>query len=36
LVEQPIVAEDGYVTIPDTPGLGVQMDEKAMARYLLG
>ena len=36
LVEEPIDAVNGYVTIPDRPGLGVQMNERAVEQYLLG
>jgi D-galactarolactone cycloisomerase len=24
---------DGYLTVPDTPGLGAQIDQAAVARY---
>ena len=32
IVESPII-EDGYVTVPDRPGLGVTLNEKAVAEY---
>ena len=28
----PLVAEDGYITVPDRPGLGLELDEAALAR----
>jgi L-alanine-DL-glutamate epimerase-like enolase superfamily enzyme len=27
---------EGYITIPDGPGLGVELDEQAIAKYLPG
>ena len=35
LVDEPIEAVDGHVTIPDKPGLGVEMDEQAVGKYCL-
>lgn len=29
---QPVI-EDGYMLVPDAPGLGVDLDEEAIARY---
>ncbi len=28
-----LVAEDGYIALPTAPGLGLDIDEKALARY---
>ncbi|MHB1007461.1 MAG: mandelate racemase/muconate lactonizing enzyme family protein [Chloroflexota bacterium] len=33
LVKTPIEAVDGYVTIPDGPGLGIEIDEEAVRRF---
>jgi L-alanine-DL-glutamate epimerase-like enolase superfamily enzyme len=33
LLQQPLQAVDGYVAVPDGPGLGIQVDEDAIARY---
>ena len=33
LIEEPIPIEDGYVPLPTAPGLGVSLDEAAVARY---
>ena len=27
---QPLVVEDGYITLPETPGLGIDLDEEAL------
>jgi len=27
---------DGLVTVPDTPGLGIEMDMKAVEKYRVG
>jgi L-alanine-DL-glutamate epimerase-like enolase superfamily enzyme len=35
LLEEPIRIEDGYLHLPDRPGLGVQLDEHKLARYRL-
>jgi len=29
----PFKVENGYIKIPDKPGLGLELDEEAMARY---
>ena len=29
------VAADGYIELPETPGLGIRLDEEAVARYTL-
>jgi L-alanine-DL-glutamate epimerase-like enolase superfamily enzyme len=33
-IEKPIV-EDGYVTVPDTPGLGVELNEDVVREHLV-
>lgn len=33
LVRPAFRAVDGYVTVPETPGLGVELDEETLARY---
>ncbi len=33
LLKEPIRAVDGYVTVPDKPGLGVEIDPAALDRY---
>jgi D-galactarolactone cycloisomerase len=33
LVREPMAVRDGFVTVPDTPGLGLEVDEEAVARY---
>ena len=33
LLKKPIAVQDGYMPVPDGPGLGVQVDEKAIAKY---
>jgi len=33
LVEDPLDVKDGYVKVPDKPGLGVTLDEEALERY---
>jgi len=33
LFREPILAQDGRVTVPDRPGLGLEVDEGALARY---
>ena len=33
LVTNMIPFEDGFVTVPDTPGLGVELDEELIAKY---
>lgn len=36
LVKQPLTVEKGHVRVPTTPGLGVELDESALARYRIG
>lgn len=33
LLKSPIAAKDGVVAVPDGPGLGIEIDEDALARY---
>jgi L-alanine-DL-glutamate epimerase-like enolase superfamily enzyme len=33
LCVEPIVMRDGYVAVPDGPGLGVDVDEKIVEKY---
>lgn len=33
LLAEPLAPVDGYVAVPDTPGLGIQVDEKALERH---
>ena len=33
LLKKPIEVQDGYMPVPDRPGLGAAVDEKAIARY---
>lgn len=35
IFREPILAANGTVTVPDRPGLGLELDEKAVARYRL-
>lgn len=32
LFKEPLVFEDGYLTVPRRPGLGLELDEAAFAR----
>ena len=34
LLSKPLV-KDGYAIVPEGPGLGVELDERALARYAL-
>jgi L-alanine-DL-glutamate epimerase-like enolase superfamily enzyme len=36
LVKQPLPVKDGYVILPDTPGIGVELDENALAKFATG
>ncbi|MEO7001546.1 MAG: o-succinylbenzoate synthase [Ktedonobacterales bacterium] len=36
LIRDPLLVEQGAMQIPDTPGLGVTLDEDALARYTIG
>ncbi len=33
LVKEPLKVEDGYITVPDKPGLGIELNEEAFAKY---
>jgi D-galactarolactone cycloisomerase len=33
LITQPIEQRDGWVTIPDGPGLGIEIDRSVIERY---
>lgn len=33
IVKNPVMIRDGYVYVPDLPGLGVELDEKKIAKY---
>jgi D-galactarolactone cycloisomerase len=33
LFTEPVKAVDGVVTVPDRPGLGLELDERALAKY---
>ena len=33
LVREPFAQRDGWVTVPDSPGLGVEIDERVVERY---
>jgi L-alanine-DL-glutamate epimerase-like enolase superfamily enzyme len=28
-----LISRDGYLTVPDGPGLGIEVDEKILLRY---
>jgi len=33
LLKEPILVKDGFVAVPEGPGLGIEIDEDALARY---
>lgn len=35
ILTAPIVVEDGFVTVPEGPGLGIEIDHDAMERYVV-
>ena len=35
LASQPVVVADGFASVPDGPGLGIELDEEAVARYII-
>jgi galactonate dehydratase len=35
MVVQPLVLEDGYLEVPDAPGLGIELNDTALARLRL-
>lgn len=36
LVRTPLVHEDGWVAVPDAPGLGVEVNREVLERYAVG
>ena len=34
LVEDPFEQKDGWIPVPDAPGLGITINEKAITKYL--
>jgi galactonate dehydratase len=32
IAREPLLAEEGYIALPTTPGLGIELDEEALAR----
>jgi o-succinylbenzoate synthase len=36
LLAEPLVARDGFIVLPEAPGLGVRLDERQIARYCHG
>ena len=36
VIAEPFKYEDGFLEVPDRPGLGVELDEEKMARYRVG
>jgi D-galactarolactone cycloisomerase len=36
LVDQPLRMDNGWVTIPERPGLGIEVDREVVARYRIG
>jgi galactonate dehydratase len=35
MVVQPLVLKDGYLEVPDAPGLGIELNDSALARLKL-
>ena len=35
MVKKPLVLKDGYLEVPDAPGLGIELDDEALARLKL-
>jgi D-galactarolactone cycloisomerase len=33
VIREPIVQRDGWVSIPDRPGLGIEIDRAALAQF---
>ena len=33
IAKQPFEVVDGYIAVPDTPGIGIDLDEDALAKY---
>ena len=36
LIKQEIKAQDGFITVPEEPGLGIELNEEAVNRYRVG
>lgn len=36
ILKEPVVVKDGHVLIPDRPGIGMEWDEAAVKKYLIG
>jgi L-alanine-DL-glutamate epimerase-like enolase superfamily enzyme len=36
LLREPLRARDGWLTVPDGPGLGIELDEEQVAKYRVG
>ena len=35
IAKQPFEVENGYIKVPDTPGIGIDIDEDSLAKYPL-
>jgi L-alanine-DL-glutamate epimerase-like enolase superfamily enzyme len=35
VLKEPLVRKDGFVQIPERPGLGMEWDEKAVQRFAM-
>ncbi len=33
LLKQPLELKDGYLIVPEAPGLGIELDDEALTRY---
>jgi L-alanine-DL-glutamate epimerase-like enolase superfamily enzyme len=33
VVKEPLTVKDGFLEVPDKPGLGVEIDEKKLAKH---
>ena len=33
IAKNPFVVEDGYIKVPDSPGIGIDLDEEALAKF---
>ena len=33
ILRKPLEAEDGFIAVPDGPGLGIEVDQEAFERY---
>jgi muconate cycloisomerase len=36
IIQEPFVFEEGYLVVPDGPGLGISIDEDKIRRYRIG